>query len=290
MMTLSRVFAPLVLSCLLGTGSAQATEIKPLPGQTAVRVCADGFNLPYSNKNLEGFDNRIAAIIGEELGLPVEYTWFPQRIGFSRNTIKKVDPKTGRFLCDVAMSVPNERGMLSPTTSYFSSIEAMVYRSNDGFELNQISDVAKVSQDHKKLVIGLFDRGVATEGLLNNGLAEQIKYYQFMSGDAQVNAGRLVASELAAGTIDVAFLWGPIAGYYASVSDVDMTVVPLNELSKDFVFSFGMGVRHQDKKWKEVLNLILEKRKDDITAILAEYNFPSLDDVKPSNKKNNGNK
>jgi len=76
MMTLSRVFAPLVLSCLLGTGSAQATEIKPLPGQTAVRVCADGFNLPYSNKNLEGFDNRIAAIIGEELGLPVEYTWF----------------------------------------------------------------------------------------------------------------------------------------------------------------------------------------------------------------------
>jgi len=213
-----------------------------------------------------------------------------QRIGFSRNTIKKVDPKTGRFLCDVAMSVPNERGMLSPTTSYFSSIEAMVYRSNDGFELNQIRDVAKVSQDHKKLVIGLFDRGVATEGLLNNGLAEQIKYYQFMSGDAQVNAGRLVASELAAGTIDVAFLWGPIAGYYASVSDVDMTVVPLNELSKDFVFSFGMGVRHQDKKWKEVLNLILEKRKDDITAILAEYNFPSLDDVKPSNKKNNGNK
>lgn len=280
----SRVFA-LLLSGLMSIGAVSATEIKPLPGQTAVRVCADGFNLPYSNKKLEGFDNKIAAIIGEELGLPVEYTWFPQRIGFSRNTIKKVDPKTGRFLCDVAMSVPNERGMLSPTTSYFSSIEAMVYRSNEGYELNQVSDVAKVSSEQKKLVVGLFDRGVATEALLNNGLAEQVKYYQFMSGDAQVNAGRIVEKELASGAIDVAFLWGPIAGYYASQSDVAMTVVPLNELGKNFVFTFGMGVRHQDKKWKEVLNLILEKRKDDITAILADYNFPSLENVKPSAKR-----
>ena len=121
-MTKSRIFA-LLVSGLISIGSASATEIKPLPGQTAVRVCADGFNLPYSNKKLEGFDNKIATIIGEELGLPVEYTWFPQRIGFSRNTIKKVDPKTGRFFCDFAMSVPNERGMLSPTRSYFSSIE-----------------------------------------------------------------------------------------------------------------------------------------------------------------------
>lgn len=284
-MTVARVLSFLLLGILFNIGIVQAAEFEPLPGQTAVKVCADGFNLPYSNKKLEGFDNKIAALIGEELGLPVEYLWFPQRIGFSRNTIKKVDPKTGRFLCDLAMSMPDEKSFVSPTESYFSSIEALVYRSGEGYEINQISDIAKLKAEGKELKIGLFDRAVATELLLKNNLGEQIKYYHFMPGDARVNAGRLVEDELAKGVIDVAFLWGPIAGYYAGVSDVPMTVVPLNELGKDYIFSFGLGVRHQDKAWRELLDKILEKRKDDIAAILAGYNFPSLENVKASTKK-----
>lgn len=284
-MTGSRVLSSLLLGLLFNIGVAQATEFKPLPGQTAIKVCADGFNLPYSNKELEGFDNKIAALIGEELGLPVEYTWFPQRIGFSRNTIKKVDPETGLFLCDLAMSMPDEKSFVSPTKSYFRSIEALVYRSGEGYEISQVSDLAKLKAEGKELKIGLFDRAVATELLLKNGVGEQIKYYHFMPGDARVNAGRLVEEELAKGIIDVAFLWGPIAGYYASVSDIPMTVVPLNELSVDYIFSFGLGVRHQDNAWRELLDKILEKRKDDIAAILAGYNFPSLENVKASTKK-----
>jgi len=256
-----------------------------LKGQTALRVCADAHNLPYSNNKLEGFDNKIAALIGEELGIPVEYTWFPQRIGFSRNTIKKVDPKTGLFLCDLAMSIPAGGGILAATDPYFSSIEAMVYRSGEGYELNQISDIAKVSKEHKKLKIGLFDRDEATFIILNNGLSDQIEYYQFMSGDARVYPGRIVEDELASGKIDVAFVWGPIAGYFAGKSDVPMTVVPLNEFTQSHVFSFGLGVRRQDKAWKDLLNKILEKRKDDIAAIISEYNFPSTANVVPVIKK-----
>ena len=283
-MTLSRIILVLLLGLLFNIGLLQAEELKPLPGQTAVKVCADGFNLPYSNKELQGFDNKIAAIIGEELSLPVEYTWYPQRIGFSRNTIKKVDPETGLFLCDVAMSMPDEKSFVSPTKSYFSSIEALVYRSGEGYEITQISDIAKLKKEGKELRIGLFDRGVATELLLKNGLGEQIKYYLFMPGDARVNEGRIVKA-VADGEVDVAFLWGPIAGYYATLEEVEIAVQPLNELGKDYVFSFGMGVRHQDKAWLELLNKILEKRKDDIAAILAEYSFPSLANVKPALKK-----
>ncbi len=278
------VFFQITLALIFTTSQLLAGEIKPLAGQTAVRVCADAYNLPYSNDKLEGFDNKIAAIIGEELGLPVEYYWFPQRIGFGRNTIKKVDPDTGKFLCDLAMSIPAERGMYSPTTAYFSSIDAMVYRKGEGYELNQISDIAKVAKEGKKLKIGLFDRAVATNALLKNGLADQIEYFQMMTGDAKVNSGRIISEALASGDIDVAFAWGPIAGYYASVSDVPMTVVPLNEFGSDYVFSFGMGVRHQDKEWKELLNKILEKRKDDIAAIIAQYNMPSLANVKKTEK------
>ncbi|PCJ32017.1 MAG: MxaJ protein [Gammaproteobacteria bacterium] len=262
-----------------------AGEFKPLKGQTAVRVCADAYNLPYSNKQLEGFDNKIAAIIGEELGIPVEYYWFPQRIGFARNTLKKIDYEAGRFLCDMAMSIPASPGLYSPTTAYYSSIDAMVYRTGEGYELNKISDIAKVSNETKKLRIGLFDRATATNTLLENGLEDQIDYFQMMSGDVRENAGRIITDELATGNIDVAFVWGPIAAYYADHSDVDMTVVPLNEFSSDYIFNFSLGLRHQDKAWKELLNKILAKRKDDIASIIAEYNFPSLENVEPGTRK-----
>jgi quinoprotein dehydrogenase-associated probable ABC transporter substrate-binding protein len=274
-----------IITLLTSISFAQAGEFKPLPGQTSLRVCADAYNLPYSNDKNEGFDNKIADIIADELGIPVEYYWFPQRIGFSRNTIKKVDPETGKFLCDVAMSIPAERGMYSPTKPYFSSIETMVYRNGEGYELKQISDIAKVSKAGKKLKIGLFDRAIATEKLLELGLSDQIEYYQMMAGDAKVIPGRLIEEELASGRVDVAFAWGPIAGYFAKKSPVDMTVVPLNELGEDFIFSFGLGVRHQDDEWRDLLDQILEKRKDDIQAVLADYNFPSLAEVKPSEKK-----
>ncbi|MCX4188394.1 quinoprotein dehydrogenase-associated putative ABC transporter substrate-binding protein [Methylophaga sp. OBS4] len=275
----------LLSGLLLGSVSVNAEDLKPLPGQEAVRVCADGYNLPYSNKELQGFDNKIAELLGEELGLPVEYYWFPQRIGFSRNTIKKVDPETGKFLCDVAMSIPEHTDFLKPTQPYWSSIEAMVYRSGEGYELNSIADIAKVSKEQKPLRIGIFDRGITTKALLDLGLADQIQYFQMMPGDAKVNAGRVVEQALANGEIDVALMWGPIAGYYASVSKVPMTMKPLNELGERFIFSFSMGTRYQDKAWNQLLNKFLEKRKDDIAAIMAQYNLPSLENVNPYPKK-----
>jgi len=269
-----------LVSCL-----GMAADFKPLPGQTSVKVCAAAFNLPYSDKKLEGFDNKIAAIIGEELGLPVEYYWFPQRIGFGRNTIKKVDPKTGKFLCDVAMSIPAGPGMYLTTKPYFSSIDAMVYRTGEGYDLNQIADIAKVSKEKKKLKIGLFDRALGTKKLIKDGLGDQIRYYQFMPGDARVNAGRIIEDELAKGKVDVAFAWGPVAGYYASKSKVPMKVVPLDEYGSRYVFSFALGVRHQDKAWRDLLDKILDKRKDDIATIISQYNMPSLADIKHTVKK-----
>lgn len=284
-MTHLQRWAVLLSGLLLSTTAVNAEDLKPLPGQESVRVCADGYNMPYSNKEKEGFDNRIAELLGEELGIPVEYYWFPQRIGFSRNTIKSVDPQTGKFRCDLAMSIPEHTDFLKPTKPYWSSIEAMVYRQGEGYELNKLEDIATVSKEQKPLRIGIFDRGVTTKQLLELGLANQIEYFQMMSGDVSVNAGRIIEGALANGEIDVALLWGPIAGHYASVSDIPMTVKPLNELGEAMVFSFSMGTRYQDKKWNALLNKFLDKRRDDINAIMSEYNMPSLEKVNPYPKK-----
>jgi quinoprotein dehydrogenase-associated probable ABC transporter substrate-binding protein len=275
--------AVVLAAVFLATFNVVAEELKPVKGQTSVRVCADGHNLPYSDKAGKGFDNKIAELLGEELGIPVEYYFFPQRIGFSRNTIKKVDPETGRFFCDLAMSVPEHTDFLKPTKPYWSSIEAMVYRSGEGYELKTIADIAKVNAE-KPLRIGIFDRGISTKKLLDLGLADQIDYYQMMPGDARLNAGRIVEA-VANKDIDVAILWGPIAGYHAGVSEVPMMVQPLNELGEAFIFSFSMGTRYQDKSWNALLNKFIDKRRDDINAIMAEYYFPSLENVNPYPKK-----
>ena len=58
---------------------------------TILRVCADPSNLPFSNDKLEGFENKIIAKIAEKLELDVRYTWFPQTIGFVRNTLRMRD-------------------------------------------------------------------------------------------------------------------------------------------------------------------------------------------------------
>jgi quinoprotein dehydrogenase-associated probable ABC transporter substrate-binding protein len=276
----------MLMLCIGVTTSVQAEEkLQPVKGQTAVRVCADGFNLPYSDSEGKGFDNKIAELLGEELGIPVEYYYFPQRIGFSRNTIKKVDEETGLFLCDLAMSVPEHTDFLKPTKPYWSSIESMVYRTGEGYELNTIADITEAKKsDGSPLKIGIFDRGVTTKKLLDLGLADQIEYYQMMPGDARLNAGRIVEA-VANGDVDVALLWGPIAGYYAGVSDVPMAVQPLNELGEAFIFSFSMGTRYQDKSWNALLNKFIDKRRDDIDAIMAQYYFPSLENVNPFPKK-----
>src|SRR5690348_15012496 len=64
-----------------------------------LRVCADPNNLPFSNQQGEGFENRIAELLARDLGAKLDYTWWAQRRGFIRNTL-------GAHLCDLVIGVP----------------------------------------------------------------------------------------------------------------------------------------------------------------------------------------
>jgi quinoprotein dehydrogenase-associated probable ABC transporter substrate-binding protein len=262
------------------TTSVAAEELKPFPGQDVLKVCADKNNMPYSNDKLEGFDNKVAEMLGEELGIPVEYYWFPQRIGFARNTLKKESPDGG-YMCDVAFNMPVTTDFVKPTNGYYKSIEVIAYRSDEGYEINKLADLKEVDAKHGPLKIGLFDRALTTKAILDMGLGDRIQYYQMMTGDVNTNSGRII-DDLAAGKVDVVPMWGPIAGYYASIQDVDITVQPLNELGQLHVFEFGMGTRYGEPQWTALLNKFIDKRKDDIDAIIAEYNLPSLENVSPT--------
>src|SRR3982750_1541855 len=53
-----------------------------------LRVCADPNNLPFSNRRGEGFENKLAELLARDLSATVEYTWWAQRRGFFRSTLR----------------------------------------------------------------------------------------------------------------------------------------------------------------------------------------------------------
>lgn len=266
----------LVLSlCILILGNqwAQAEDV--------FRVCADPKNPPFSTHSQQGFENQIATLFAEELGQRVEYTWFPQRIGFIRNTLKAKLPNKDVYKCDVVMGVPAGYDLTLTTQPYYRSIYGMIYPKGRGLDdIKQPTDLTFLTADRKdKLKIAMFDRGPGTAWIVKNGLVEQGIPYQSMTGDADNTTATTMDRDFKAGLIDIAILWGPMAGYVISNSPpgsyafLPMISVP----GMKFDFPISMGVRYGDKERKEQLNELISDNSDDIIEILKKHNVPLVD-------------
>ena len=245
----------------------------------AFRVCADPNNMPLSNQNKEGYENRIAEIFATDLGVPLEFTWFPQRLGFIRNTLRAQDPARDGYKCDVVMGVPKGFELAITTKPYFRSTYALVFRKDqEGLEsVNSTQDFLNLDENIKKhLRIGIFSQTAAATWLLRHGLMKQVVPFTAMSGDPAEYPGKIIERELIGGTIDVAILWGPIAGYFVNRSDkVELTMVPVfSEPDIKFDFAISMGVRFGDGERKRALEELIDRHAEEIEAVLKEYNVP----------------
>lgn len=274
-----------VPACLAGALAAVLTlgvqaEEAPEAPRTAFKVCADPSSPPTSVKDGSGYENKIAELFAKELGLPVEYTWFPQRIGFIRNTLKDNMNPEGVYDCDIVMGVPSNFELSATTRPYYRSTWAMVYVKGRGLdEVKRAEDLANLPPEVKKnLRIGLFDRSPATEWVSKNGLMEYMRPYQMMTGDARDYPGRIIEEDLVQDEINVTFVWGPIAGYFAKqVKDHEVVVIPMPvDSGIKFDYEIAMGVRFGEKAWKDQINQLIETKQAEIDAILTEYGVPLL--------------
>ena len=196
----------------------------------AFRVCADPNNLPFSASTQDGFENKIAEIWAGELGLPLEYIWFPQRRGFVRNTLRALDESGFEYKCDVVMGVAAGFDQLLTTKPYYRSTYALVYAKGRGLdEVSSGSDFINLDAEIRAgLKIGAFTPTPGTKWLARHGMTGQIVAFLAMSGDPEAYPGEIVEKELVAGNLDAAIIWGPIAGYFASrAKGVEIVVVPL---------------------------------------------------------------
>jgi mxaJ protein len=268
-MTLRSGFRWLVVSAvsLLSFAAAGTRVSKANAATRTLRVCADPNNLPFSNDKGEGFENKIAELAARDMGAKVEYTWWAQRRGFIRNTLNA-------SLCDVVIGVPASFDLTAVTNPYYRSSYVFVTRRDRNLHIRSYDDPVL-----RKLRIGVQlvgDDGANTPPVHSLGQRGILVYGDYR----QPNPPARIIDGVTKGEVDVAIVWGPLAGYFAARQSVKLDITPVSpQVDLPFmpqVFDVSMGVRRQDKALRDTLDAILEREKRAIGSILDSYNVPRI--------------
>lgn len=271
-MRVTRLFSAAALGCVI---VALVSAYGPSATAHELRVCADPNNLPFSNQQQQGFENRIAALVARDLGAKLSYVWWAQHRGFVRNTINQDQ-------CDLLIGVPASFERTRPTIPYYRSTYVFVTRRDRHLKIASFDD-----PQLKKLRVGvqlIGDDGINTppaHALANRGIIRNVKGYTVYSDYRQPNPPARIIDAVANGDVDVAVAWGPLAGYFAQRESVPLDVRPVSPQIDlpflPFVFDISMGVRRGNDALREQLNTIIERRRSEIDRILADYDVPRVD-------------
>jgi len=265
MSSVSRIFSAMAGIGLLAGSAAGLAD--------ALRVCADPNNLPYSNRQGEGFENEIARLLAADLGREsVDYTWWPQRRGFIRNTLRAQ-------ACDVVIGVPAGYELVQTTRPYYRSTYVFVTRK-DGPRVASLDDPALRSLRIGVHVVGDDGANVPpAQALAERGIVGNIRGYSIYGDYSRPDPPRALIDAVANGEIDVAIAWGPLAGYFAAREPAPLEITPVTpagERLAPMTFAIAMGVRRGDAGLRNSIEAALERRRQDIRANLERYGVPLL--------------
>ena len=259
-----RAFLAAALALSAAAARAQTGE---LVATDALRVCADPANLPFSNERGEGFENRVAALVGRALDRSVEYVFFPQVQGFVRNTLR-----AGR--CDLVMGTVAGDDLMQNTNPYYHTTYVMVFRGGAEPPPERLDDPRM-----RSLRIGAIARTPPVDLLVRNNLVENTRFYR-LAVDTRIEApGADLVRAVAEGELDAALVWGPIAGYQAKVKNLPIVLraLPTEPGAARMDFRITMGVRGQEPEWRRRVNAVIRDKQGEIDGILREYGVPRLD-------------
>jgi quinoprotein dehydrogenase-associated probable ABC transporter substrate-binding protein/PQQ-dependent catabolism-associated CXXCW motif protein len=257
----------LAISLAGGVVAAQAatSEVVDL---SKLRVCADPGNLPYSNDKGEGFENKIAELIAGDLGVPLEYTWFPQTIGFVRMTL-------AAKRCDLIIGVATTNELMQNTNPYYRSSYVVVHRPDLALQEGRLDDPV-----FKDLRLGMQPRTPVATLVARYGLLTRARSYKLIVDTRLEKPVRDMIQDIVKGEIDAALAWGPLAGYWVKELAPDLVITPLapDPGNERLDYRVSMGIRYNEPDWKHLLNGLLEQHKADIERILLDYGVPLLNE------------
>jgi mxaJ protein len=252
----------IIVAIVMGAG-AQASEL---------RICADPNNLPFSNRTGQGFENKIASLIAAKLGERVSYFWWPQRRGFVRNTLY-----AGK--CDLITGSVLGAEMLRSTIPYYRSSYVFVIRGGEQ-SIESLDDSRLRGKTIGIQIVG-GDNPPPAQALARRGLVANLRGFPVYGDDRDHDPGSTIIKSLAKGDVDVAIVWGPVAGYYAL--SMALELVPVEPQAdgprSPMVFDITMAVRKGDEMLRDKISSAIVELRPQIDAVLREYGVPRLDGV-----------
>lgn len=244
---------------LISTSAVHAREL---------RVCADPNNLPFSNQKMEGFENKIAAVVANELGARLEYVWAPLWRGFVRKTLNA-------GICDVLPGVPEQMERLTTTRPYYSASYVFLQPAENE-AVTSLDDPRLATLKIGVQLVG--DDGANTppmDALERRHTTSNVRGFMVIGDWGKPHPLRPIVDAVSSGEIDLALVWGPIAGYYALTVSRPLRITPIPpEPDVHLLFSIAMGVRKDDNALAADLNSAIERRRNEIDAILDTYSVP----------------
>ena len=238
---------------------------------TVLRVCADPNNLPFSNRNHEGFEDKIAELVARELKLSLQYDWLPQRLGFFRTALKTFDSQ-------LVMAAPAGFDMAFTTVPYYRSSYVFVTRSD-----SKVKDLDDPALRSMKIGVQLNGKDTpATHALAARKLIDNVRGFPVFDETEGKPAAKIVAA-VADRDIDVALVWGPQAGFFVRQHAGALEMTPVapqvdghGRAAMPFAFSICMAVRRPERDLRDRINKVIAARRTDIDRILGEFAVPRL--------------
>jgi quinoprotein dehydrogenase-associated probable ABC transporter substrate-binding protein len=269
--------APCILFTLLLAGSLCAANVSQTTAsqqqEPVLRVCADPNNLPFSNDRLEGFENRIAELMADDLDTSLSFVWRAQRRGYFREMIK-----SGK--CDIVLGVPEHLDMALTTKPYYYSSYSFVSSAEKGYHLKSLDDpLLKKVQVGVELIGDDGANSPPAHALARRNIIQNVVGFSVYGDYSQPNPPARIVDAVASGKIDIGLVWGPLAGYFALHEPIKLNVQPIGQSkTRDlpFVFGISMGVRHGNSALRDKLNGFIDRRKPDIDRILDEFGVPRV--------------
>jgi len=259
-----------LMALLVWQASTVTAQTSDLVSDDRLRVCADPANLPMSDESQSGYENALADLLAEKLGVPVSYTWFPMATGFIRNTLNLKR-------CDLVMGYAQGHELVLNTNHYMTSVYALIV-PKDG-PLAEITSLSDARLDGQR--VGIVAGTPPASHLARHGLIAQARPYQLFVDRRRESPALNMLADLDAGEIDAAVLWGPIGGPLVKQNHPDLTVIPLvaEDEAPRLFFRITMGVRQGEKVWQRKLNALIRSHQGEIDALLQEAGVPLVNDM-----------
>jgi mxaJ protein len=266
-----------VLVALSGCARSSATRASQSATEPSrvLRISADPNNLPFTNEKRQGFENKIAELLAADLNASIEYHWRAQRRGFFRHALKENE-------CDLVLGVPYGFERALTTLPYYRSMYCFVSRADRGLDIRSLDDSSL-----RQLRIGVQmvgDDGANTppaHALASRGIVQNVVGYTLYGDYRDDTPPSRIIDAVEKGDIDIAIVWGPLAGYFAKQRPGTLKVVPVSPQQDrisglPFAFDIAMGCRKPDKSLCDEIQAVLHERQADIQGILDEYGVPRL--------------